>query len=314
MEAVDDTLPPRLLGPRYWPMWLALGLIRMLEKLPYAGIVRLGQALGTLARWVLPSHVRVVRRNLALCLPERPEAERERILEAHFRSIGVSAIETAMGWWSSDARVLGLSTLEGLEHLDAALARGKGVIVLTAHFATTEASALMLAVRRRIVVLYRPTKNALANRYMVRNRARRVKRVIARDDVRSLVRALRDNDIVWYAPDQAYRGKGAIMVPFFGVPAATNPATTRLAKMTGATVLPYSHERLPGAAGWRAVIHPPLADLTGDDAGADALAYHHFVEEWVRRVPEQYWWLHRRFKGLSPDYPDYYGRGGGTAG
>ena len=114
-----------------------------------------------------------------------------------------------------------------------------------------------------------------------------------------MVRALRRNECVWYAPDQAFRNKGAEMVPFFGIPAATNVATSRLAELTGAAVLLYSHERLPDAKGYRVAISAPLEGYPGASPQADALRFNHFIEAEVRRIPEQYWWIHRRFKGLS---------------
>src|SRR5690606_35951426 len=105
-----------------------------------------------------------------------------------------------------------------------------------------------------------------------------------------------------------YRKKGAEMVPLFGIPAATNTATSRIARMTGAVVLPYFQERLPGTAGYRAVIHPPLEDFPSDSPAADAARFNRLIEEQVRRVPDQYLWIHRRFKGLTDDYPDHYAR------
>src|SRR5690606_10507049 len=146
-------------------------------------------------------------------------------------------------------------------------------------------------------------------RFLARNRGRQAKRAIPRDDVRTLVTALKSNEPVWYAPDQAYRKKGAEMVPFFNIPAATNTATSRLARMTGAAVLPYFPERLPGTQGYRVVIHPPLENFPSDSPAADAERFNRLIEAQVRRIPEQYLWIHRRFKGLTQDYPDYYGTG-----
>jgi KDO2-lipid IV(A) lauroyltransferase len=97
------------------------------------------------------------------------------------------------------------------------------------------------------------------------------------------------------------------MVPFFGIPAATNTATSRLARITGAPVLPYFCERLPGNAGYRVIVHPPLEGFPSGDSAADAARVHALIEQHVREVPEQFLWIHRRFKGLDPDYPDYYG-------
>src|SRR5690606_20293866 len=131
---------------------------------------------------------------------------------------------------------------------------------------------------------------------------------IRRDDVRTMIRVLKDNEIVWYAPDQSYRKKGAEMVRFFGIPAASNTSTSRLARITGAAVMMFSHERLPRSQGYRIVIHPPLENFPSEDPVADTERFHQFIESEVRRNPEQFWWIHRRFKGLSADYPDYYSR------
>jgi KDO2-lipid IV(A) lauroyltransferase len=156
-------------------------------------------------------------------------------------------------------------------------------------------------------VLYRPLKNKLLAAVSNASRDHHARRAIQRDDVRTMIRALKDNEIVWYAPDQSYRKKGAQMVPFFGIPAASNTFTSRLAELTGATVMFFSHERLPDAKGYRVAIHPPLENFPSGDARADTERFHHFIEDEVRRIPEQFWWIHRRFKGLSEDYPDYYG-------
>lgn len=301
-------LPARLLLPQYWPTWLALGLLWLFARLPWPAMVKIGGGLGALAyRLPLPQR-RVARRNLALCLPDLPEAERERILRAHFRSVGITICETALIWFGAPSRVLSLVRIEGLEHVDRLRAEGRGAILLAAHFTTLEISAGMFTLTRDAHAVYKPSKNALVT-YMFETRRGAVSAgMISRDDIRSMIRVLKAGGIVWYSPDQAFRGKGAEMVPFFDVPAATNTATSRLAKLTGAAVLPYFSERLPGDAAYRVRIGAPFEDFPGADAVADTLRFHRLIEAQVRRVPEQYLWLHKRFKGLAPDYPDLYGR------
>jgi KDO2-lipid IV(A) lauroyltransferase len=197
--------------------------------------------------------------------------------------------------------------VEGLENLQAALAKGRGAIMIGGHFTTIEIATRILGTVVPLNVVYRPTKNALLSHTMFTSFSRNGK-PIAHDDIRTMIRALKKNEAVWYAPDQSYRNKGAAMVNFFGIPAATNTATSRLARISGAPVLSYFPERLPGAAGYRVVIGPPLEDFPGEDAAADAERFNRLLEAQIRRVPEQYLWVHRRFKGLSADYPDYYGR------
>jgi KDO2-lipid IV(A) lauroyltransferase len=302
------TLLP-LLRPHYWPTWLAIGTLKALQPLPVPVLTVLGRALGSVAVRLPMSFVRIARTNMGICLPELSDQQRELLLKEHFKSLGLGIFETAMAWWGSDRRIARITRLEGLEHLRAAQERGKGAILLSAHFTTLEIGGRVLCdqLNREINIMYRPTANAVLERFLARNRIDHTKRAIQRDDVRTLITALRANEPVWYAPDQAYRKKGAEMVPFFGIPAATNTATSRLARMTGAAVLPFFQERLPSGE-YRMVIYPMLENFPSDDPVADAKRFNELIEAQVRRVPEQYLWIHRRFKGLSPDYPDYYKR------
>jgi KDO2-lipid IV(A) lauroyltransferase len=303
------TAPPlSLLKPIYWPTWFALGVLRVLMPLPFSFLVWLGRRIGGLLFRLPLSHVRIARRNLELCMPELSTAQRERILRDHFDSVGIGVFETALSWWADDERIRQLTTLEGQEQLDAALAQGHGAILLSAHFTPLEMGGRVLCDRMPLNIMYRPTDNVVLEYFLARNRSHHTKRAIKRDDIRTLVGALKANEPVWYAPDQAYRKKGAQMVPFFGIPAGTNTATSRISRMTGAAVLPYFPERLPGSRGYRMVIYPALKNFPTDDPAADAKRFNELIEAHIRKVPGQYLWLHRRFKGLSADYPDYYGR------
>jgi KDO2-lipid IV(A) lauroyltransferase len=298
-----------LLAPRNWASWLVLACMRCLELLPYTTMLAVGRGIGWLAGNVVGKFQRTARCNLELCLPGLACEQRERVLREHFAGLGMALCESSMSWWSSDERIQSLSRIEGCEHLDAARSHGHGVILLTAHFTTLEISARILNTKRPICALYKPLRNPVLAAASNASRERRARTAIRNDDIRSMVRALRNNEIVWYAPDQCYRKKGAQMVPFFGVPAATNTFTTRLAQMTGATVLYLSHERLPDGAGYRVVIHPPAGQIPSGDAAADTLHFNRFIEAEVARNPAQYWWIHRRFRGLDAGYPDYYRRG-----
>jgi Kdo2-lipid IVA lauroyltransferase/acyltransferase len=298
----------RLLAPRYWPTWAGIWLLRLLALLPYAAMIAIGVALGRLLRLVALRLVRTARRNLELCFPELDAAARERLLDRHFESLGIALLEVPLAWWSPPQRIARLARVEGREHLEAAAARGHGVLLLTAHFTTMEMAGRVLASVAPVGFLYRPTSNEVLAYALARFRTAHGGRPIPRDDIRAFIGALRAGECVWYAPDQSYRKKGAEMVRVFGIPAATNTLTSRLARLTEAPVLPYFLERLPGTQGYRAVIHPPLENFPSEDAVADTERFNHMIEMQVRRVPAQYLWIHRRFKGLSADYPDYYAR------
>ena len=297
-----------LLAPKYWQTWIGLGILRLVEPLPYSVRMMLGRVVGKLLYHLPLAYVRIARRNIALCFPERTEEDRQRLLRSHFENLGIGIFETAVTWWSSNERVRKLAKIEGLEHLQAALARGKGAILVGGHFTTIEIATRILGTLVPMNVLYRPTKNEVLAEIFAHHFARFAQRAIRHDDIRSLIRALKENGAVWYAPDQSYQKKGAAMVPFFGIDAATTTATSRLAKLTGAAVLTYFPERLPGNQGYRVVISPPLDHYPSECAVSDAARFGRLLEAHIRRIPEQYFWVHRRFKGLMPGYPNYYGR------
>jgi Kdo2-lipid IVA lauroyltransferase/acyltransferase len=298
----------RLLAPRYWLTWAGLGLLRLLALLPFTALLALGRLLGAVLRRLPIRFVETARRNIGLCLPELSMQARARLLDEHFASLGIALMEIPLAWWSSPKRLARLVRVEGREHLEAARARGNGVILLTAHFTTMELAGRVLTSVTPVSFLYRATRNEVLSYALSRFRCGYGSRGILKDDIRAFIAALRHNECVWYAPDQAYRKKGAEMVPMFGIPAATNTLTSRLAGVTGAAVLPYFLQRLPGTRGYRAIIHPALENFPSDSPTADTLRFNHMIEAQVRNAPEQYLWIHRRFKGLSQDYPDYYGR------
>jgi KDO2-lipid IV(A) lauroyltransferase len=300
-------MPVTLFQPKYWLTWLGLAVMRGIELLPFGAQRQVGRALGTLLKQLPLAYLRIARRNIALCLPELSEQERAELLDRHYQSLGIALCETADTWWSSDARLNRIADVQGLEHLQAALAQGRGAILVGGHFTTIEISTRILGTVLPLNVVFRPMKNALLSHIMFKSFCRHGF-PIPKDDIRAMVRALKRNEAVWFAPDQSYRNKGAAMVKFFGIPAASNPATSRLARISGAAVMTYFGERLPGNGGYRVVIGAPFENFPSDDPVADIERYHRLLEAQVRRVPEQYLWVHRRFKGLSADYPDYYGR------
>jgi Kdo2-lipid IVA lauroyltransferase/acyltransferase len=295
-----------LLQPKYWPTWIGLGVLRGISLMPFAAQRRVGEALGLLIRHLPLSYVRIARRNIELCMPDLSSEQREDLLDLHCRSLGLALCETATTFWSSDARVRELGEIVGLEHIQAALKLGRGAILIGGHFTTLEITTRILGTVMPLNVVFRPTKNALLAHTMYSSFCRHGK-PIAHDDIRAMVRALKRNEAVWYAPDQSYRNKGAEMVKFFGIPAATNTATSRLARISGAPVMTYFPERLPTGK-YRINIGEPFADFPGPDVIQDAQRFHALLEKQILKYPEQYLWMHRRFKGLSADYPDYYGR------
>ncbi|HWP94692.1 MAG TPA: LpxL/LpxP family Kdo(2)-lipid IV(A) lauroyl/palmitoleoyl acyltransferase [Gammaproteobacteria bacterium] len=293
----------RFLAPRYWHMWLMLGLLRLAVLLPYGWQLALGRLFGRLSWPFAERRRRLTNYNINLCLPELAEHERQALARRHFEALGIAFFEIGLCWWAAASRLRRLVRVEGLEHLEAARRLGRGVILLSAHFTTLEIGGRLLALFTPFHIMYKPNRNPLLEWIITRRRVAHFERAIPRDDVRLMLKSLKENMPVWYAPDQGYRGKYSAMVPFFGVPAPTNTATSRIARMSGAPVVPFFVERLPGTAGYLLRLMPALENFPSDDPAADAERYNRLIEEHARRVPEQYLWAHNRFKTVEHRRP-----------
>jgi KDO2-lipid IV(A) lauroyltransferase len=212
----------------------------------------------------------------------------------------------AMGWFGSAEAVRARVRIEGASHLAAAIAKGRGVILFSAHFTTFEFFWAALApLCPRLCAMYKWQRNPVMNRMMNRGRGRYFDTLFAKDNVREMLRSLRDNAVVWYASDQSYGGKGSVLLPFFGEPAMTNTAIGRIAKASGAVVLPYFCRRL-GDGQYVMSIGAPLDGLPSGDEAADTRRLTRLLEDYIRLAPEQYWWIHQRFKGRPAPLPDLY--------
>lgn len=294
------------LHPRYWPTWLALGLLRLASLLPLRAQMALGRWLGRCMLRLAGRRRAIAETNLRLCFPELGQAERDDLLRRHFESLGMGFAETALSWWGSARRLRRLVRVEGMEHLEAALAGGRGVLIVAGHFTTLEIGARLLALAVPLHPMYRPHNNPLFEQIQGRARSRQSAGAIRRGDIRATVRTLKRNRAVWYAPDQDFGRRQSVFVPFMGQPAATLTATSRLAKMSGAAVVPMTQERLPGGAGYRVILEPPLEGFPSGDDETDGRRLNAVFERWVRRRPADYLWVHRRFKTRPGGEPGPY--------
>lgn len=304
MAPTEPTLR-QLLRPGYLPAWALLGALRLTALLPHPLRRGLGRILGRVYRRASRRRRAVAATNLRVCFPHLSEAERDDLLRRHFLSVGQGLVEMGTAWWGRSRGLRALTRVEGLEHLEAARARGRGVILLSAHFTTLELGGRLLSFYAPFNVVYRRHEHPVIEWAMRRNRERLFRRAIPRNRVRQLIRSLQEGNAVWYAPDQDYRGKGAVFAPFFGVPASTNGATARIAAISGAPVVPFFPLRTRD--GYLLRILAPLDGYPSGDPEADAARLNRLFEEEIRRAPEQYLWIHRRFKhrppGAGPIYP-----------
>ena len=221
----------------------------------------------------------------------------------NFRSSGISLVETAYVWFSTPERLAesqAIVDIEGLEHLQSALVEGKGVFLVGLHLSTLDFCGALLDQVQPVDVMYRRNKNKLLEHIMTKGRKQHFDSTIERGEVRQVIRRLRQGAVVWYAPDQDYGRKHSVFAPFFGREAATVTATARIARMTNAAVITYSHYRNLETGRYRIVLSEPLRDFPVEDDVSNATRMNQIIEAAINEAPEQYWWLHRRFK-TTPD-------------
>jgi len=292
--------------PRYWLSWFGLGVLRLVCLLPLSVSLALGRAIGRVAHRIGRERRGVVRRNIELCFPDLNAHEVASLTQRHFEALGMSIIEMGLGRWASDAMLSSMTTISGVEHLQAAIDAGQGVILLSAHFTTLELSGRVLSLNcPPFDAVYRKNRSDFVTEVLRTGRERSADSTIEKRDIKAMVRSLRQGRPVWYAPDQSYNRKGAEIVPFFGVPTMHTTATSTLARLGRAVTLPYFPRRLPDGR-YELTILEALTDFPSDDPIADTKKYVAVLEEHIRKCPEQYFWVHRKFKDLPDDYPDYY--------
>jgi KDO2-lipid IV(A) lauroyltransferase len=296
-----------LLLPVHWPAWVGVGLLRLIARLPRRLLMAVGRGLGVLVQHFPSPRRRVAEVNIALCFPELSEREQAALVDAHLRDIGLMMVEFALGWMGSDRAIARTPvSLEGVEHLEAARAQGKGVLLVGGHFSHLELCARLVSRHIRIAGMYRRMDAPVFEWAVLRARLDYADAMFDKDDIRGTVKYLRGGGTLWYAPDQDMRSKDNVFVPFFGIPAATITATHHLARMSGALVVPFFHRRLPGNGGYALRLGAPLADLPSPDALGDTARVNACIEQMVREAPEQYLWVHKRFKTRPPGSPEVY--------
>ena len=292
--------------PRHWPTWLGIGLLRLVCWLPHSTALAIGRSLGRIAHALSGSRRAIVRRNIELCFPELSVDERNDLARRHFDALGMSVIEMGLGRWASTKHLLSMTTLTGIEHVETAVAANRGVILLSAHFTTLEISGRVLAqASPPFDAVYRKNRSDFITELQRSGREVSAADTIEKREIKKMVRSLRSARPVWYAPDQSYNRKGSEVIEFFGVPSMHTTATSTLARLGDAVVIPFFPRRRSNGH-YDMLLLPPLENFPSDDPVQDTKRYVEVLETHIRSCPEQYFWIHRKFKDLPDDYPNYY--------
>ncbi len=296
------------LAPKYWPSWLGLGSMRILAMLPYRTQLFIGRRLGDVFARLAPYRREIVQANIQLCFPELTPAEQHKLIREHFHSIGISIAETALAWWGKDEKLKKMLTIKGYEHVEKALQEKTGAILLGAHYTTTEIAGRIFNIEHKLAVSYQKMRNPIFDYMTLKGREKHMDRVFARDEIRATFRYVKQNHLMWIAVDQDAGIENSLFIPFFGTLAASQTVASRMAKVTKAPVIPYISKRLDNAQGYVVEFLPPLENFPGDSLEEDTLRTNQVLENLIRQAPEQYLWVHRRFKTRPEGAPKLYSR------
>ncbi len=280
----------------------------MLQLLPLPLLSAIGRGFGLLLYHFGKRRRPVVMVNLALCFPEKSEAQRKDLAKAHFQVLGRSMLERGLLWWASRERLSRLIRVEGEEKIQALLQAKRPVMLLAPHFVGLDAGGVAITMRFDIVSIYAAQTDAVFNRLLYRGRSRFGNQLLLsrQEGARASIRAMKAGRPFYYLPDMDLRGRDSIFTPFFGIQASTITALPRLSRLAGAVVVPCATRMLPGGQGYVVEVGDPWVDYPSDDLEADTRRMNLWIEDKVRSMPEQYYWVHRRFKTRpGGDYRPY---------
>ncbi len=289
------------LKPKNWIILIILGFARLILLLPFRLVLLIGHLIGLLLFSIPSKRSNIAKKNIELCFPELSESEQNTLLKQHFISLGIGFIEVGMVRWKSNSSLKNIVKIEGLKYLQEALKKDKGIILMSAHFTLLEISALIgrqgfVENLPPMIGMYRLGSNPFINRFFRNARLRSVESLITKFEVKDMIHALKEKKIVWYASDQSFSGKNSIDINFFGQNAQTNSAICRFIDITDCSVLPYFPKRLANGEGYELTIYPEIKSSESKNPKEYLEQLYQVLEGHIMDHPEQYYWVHRRFK------------------
>jgi len=290
--------------PKYLPTWILILLMKIGALVPFRMQVFLGTNMGKLFYPLFSTVRKVATINIQKCFPEKNKEQVSALVKKHFESIGVSFFETANAYYGRDEKIQKLLTIESEHYLTDAMKDDRGVIILCSHFMPLMLSSRALSLKHTIASIYRPQNNRLFDKIMVKGLTNGGGIMIKNSDTKAIIKAIKNALPIWYAPDQDLGTKGTVFAPLFGIQAATISATSRLAKGGNTAVIPYSFTRTD--EGYNMSFSAPLENYPSGDLVHDASQTNQILEAQIRKNPEQYLWIHRRFKTRPEGEKNFY--------
>jgi len=285
------------LTPNFRPLWIAVGLLRLISSLPAPVIYLLGSGTGKLIYRFVPSRKHAARINLEQAYPDLNDHEIDSLNKKAFNSLGLSIFEMGIAWFAKSSDLQKRCKIEGQQHLDKAMALNKGAILLTGHFTTLEIGGRLIGTYvEKYNAVFKNAHDPLFNALMVHYRSKKGNELIETKNVRAIIRGIKSGHATWFGPDQDFADQDIVFTPFLGGTASTLTATAKIAKMTGAPVVPFYPVRLENGKGYKIIVLPALDNFPSGDIEADSARVNKVIEDMVYSCPEQYLWSHKRFK------------------
>ncbi len=283
-----------------------LGLMKLVVHLPRSTQYALGRLFGKLLYQLAKRRRRITDTNIKLCFPEFSEIERQQFVKKVFEENAIGFIETACSWFLDPNDLMKNVTVQGQELIDAALKEGRGVLIIGSHYSTLDLGVLLTATLIKLDAVYMQNSNPTFNRVMRESRERYFNHLIDKDNMRDIVKSLKKGHALWYSADQDHGAEVSVFAPFFGVEAATIKTAAKLAKIANSRVILLSHHRKPDDSGYVICFSRAPDGYPMDDDVKSATLMNRAIEQQIRKCPEQYMWVHRRFKTRPEGEKDLY--------
>jgi len=289
-----------LINPIYWPAWLLIAILWLIVQLPDSWQIFTGKLIGKIVYQFGGKLKKITKKNISICFPELTISQQNKLAKKNFSSVGIGIIEAARAWWLPKKKLLPQFTINGIEHVEQAFTRGKGIILVGPHFTCLELVGRLLSLKYDFAIMYRPHKKALLAYIQENFRAKNYREAIPRHKIRQLIQALKNNMAVWYAYDIDGGKKSSVFAPFFGIQAASLTSVSRLADISDAAVIPIYFYRKENCFQYTIHLSPALKNFPSSNYQEDAALLNSILEKSIRAKPEQYLWQYKRFKTRPP--------------
>ena len=297
-------LNTEFIHPKFISTWILILFMRIGVFIPFNFQVLIGKTIGKLLYPFMHKLRSTAYSNISHCFPDKKQNQVNLLVKRHFEAIGVSFFETANAYYGSDKKIRKLLTITNENFFQDALKEEGGIILLCSHFMPLMLGSRALLINHTIANIYRPQNNKLFDRIMVKGYKKNGAVMIKSTDTRSIIKAINNSLPIWYAPDQDLGKNNSVFAPFFGIQTATASATARLAKNNNTRVIPYSFIRTK--KGYTMSFEKPIANYPSNDPIQDATIVNQILEKQIIKSPEQYLWIHRRFKTRPNDEKNFY--------